>query len=329
VRISVALATFQGARFLHLQLESIANQTLLPTELVVGDDGSSDRSAQIVAEFAQSAPFPVSLQVHSHRVGSARNFESVIGECAGDVIALSDQDDVWKPTKLEELARAIGDASSPGMVFSDGEVIDADGRPLGISCWDAIDVTARERKAMAAGEQFETLVRRQRRVGGTLPGAMLAFRTHFRPLLLPFPDFLPAAGKGLLHDSWIALLVSAVSRVGVVDEPLVLYRQHGDQQIGVQPRRATGRPRVIRGPWTSEHARWLRALHERLRARHDRFGGDDAIALLERWQRHLDVRSHLPRNRFRRVPTVARELTTGRYRAYSSGLRSAARDLLS
>ena len=304
MRISVALATYQGERFLEQQLESIRNQSLLPSELVVGDDGSSDGTASVVAEFARGAPFPVSLQVHSTRVGSARNFESVIAECSGDAIALSDQDDLWQPTKLEALARALSAPSEPGLVFSDGELVDQHAVSLGISCWDSIGLSRQQRRAIDGDRAFPTFVRRQRRFGGTVPGATLAFRARYRPLVLPFPDFLPASAKGLLHDSWITLLVSAVAPVVSIPESLVLYRQHDAQQIGLAPRKPpASRPHVIRGPVSSEHSRWLSALCERLRARHDAFEGDDAVVVLEGWLRHLGVRSHLPRNRLRRAPT--------------------------
>ena len=148
MRISVALATYQGERFLEQQLESIRNQSLLPVELVVGDDGSVDGNHRVVAEFARRAPFPVSLQVHATALGSARNFESVIAECSGDVIALSDQDDLWQPTKLEALAGTLSGPREPGLAFSDGELVDASSASLGVSCWDSIGLSGQQRRAI-------------------------------------------------------------------------------------------------------------------------------------------------------------------------------------
>jgi glycosyltransferase involved in cell wall biosynthesis len=100
-RISVALCTYNGERFLHQQLDSIAMQTRLPDELVVCDDRSTDRTLAIVREFAASAPYPVRVFENQANLGFAANFEGAIRRCDGDLIALSDQDDVWYPTRLE------------------------------------------------------------------------------------------------------------------------------------------------------------------------------------------------------------------------------------
>ncbi len=336
MRISVALATYQGERFLGPQLASIGSQTRRPDELVVCDDGSTDATVRMVSEFARRSPFPVELQIQRQRLGPARNFERAIEHCSGELIALSDQDDVWESRKLEMLERAMGRQGDPGLVFSDGEIVDAGARSLSVTCWESIGLTPRQLRAIESGRAFRAFVTRQRQVGGTVPGATVAFRSRYRELALPFPEVIPMSGKGFLHDSWIVLLVAAVSEVVAVPKPLVRYRRHDAQQVGMRPERKPARPTPlltapgsIRGPSGSHHSRlWLNALYERLRARRGVFGGDEAISLLDKWLHHLDVRAHLPGNRFRRVPTIVRELSTGRYRAYSSGMRSAARDLL-
>src|SRR4029077_8380451 len=102
-RLSIAMCTYNGARFLPEQLESIAAQTRLPDELVVCDDGSADESAEIVRNFGKNAPFPVRLELNEKNLGATKNFEKAIGLCQGDLISLADQDDVWKPQKLSKL----------------------------------------------------------------------------------------------------------------------------------------------------------------------------------------------------------------------------------
>src|SRR6266436_7212118 len=116
-RISVAMCTYNGARFLPRQLESIATQTRLPDELVVCDDGSSDESVAIVRWFANSAPFTVRLEINERNLGSTKNFGKAIGLCEGDIIALADQDDVWKPLKLAVLETALKNYLEAGYVF--------------------------------------------------------------------------------------------------------------------------------------------------------------------------------------------------------------------
>jgi glycosyltransferase involved in cell wall biosynthesis len=110
--VSVALATLNGARFLRDQLSSYERQTRLPAELVVSDDGSTDKTLDI-AEFAQSASFPVRILSRGEHLGFADNFLRTAKACNSNFIAFSDQDDVWLPRKLEEgLRRLEQDGSS-------------------------------------------------------------------------------------------------------------------------------------------------------------------------------------------------------------------------
>ena len=124
MKISVAMCTYNGARFVGEQLESIAAQTRPPDELVVCDDCSEDTTSQIVRDFATATPFPVQLVVNESIHGSTRNFEKAISLCSGDVIALSDQDDVWRNHKLATIERCFSEDARIGLVFSDAEVVD-------------------------------------------------------------------------------------------------------------------------------------------------------------------------------------------------------------
>jgi glycosyltransferase involved in cell wall biosynthesis len=333
VKISVALATYQGERYLRQQLQSIAGQVRPPDELLVGDDRSSDATAAIVEGFADLASFPVGLHLNDRRLGTARNFEAVIQRCTGDVVALADQDDIWHPSKLEQIQRAVEQPRAPGLVFSDCALIDEESRSLGTTGWRSVGLSARDRNAITHGNAFRRLVQRQRRFGGTVTGATLAFRARYRDLILPFPEFLSASGKGLLHDSWIALVVSAVAPIEAIPALLVQHRQHPDQQIGMV---AAAKPSRFAGASGSrdragsfeDSRRWLVALHSRLETAADEPRRDMALAELDRWVHHLDVRATLSERRLRRLRPVTQELATGRYHACSSGFRSAARDLI-
>src|SRR4051812_17314881 len=99
--VSIALATYNGARYLHAQLDSLLAQTLKPEELVVGDDGSNDETLTILKDFALTAPFPTRIQVNAARLGYADNFLATAARCSSPLIAFCDQDDVWMPTKLQ------------------------------------------------------------------------------------------------------------------------------------------------------------------------------------------------------------------------------------
>jgi hypothetical protein len=323
VRISVALATYQGARFLGEQLESIATQASPPDELVVSDDGSTDGTVALVDEFAARAPFPVRRHVNDERLGAARNFAAAIARCEGDVIALADQDDVWLPQKLARLRAAFAGPGPVGLAFSDCDLIDERSRPLGTTAWSAIALRARERDALAHDDAFRVLLARQHRAGGTVTGATMAFRADVAGVALPLPDAVATTGKGLLHDGWIALVAAALAPIALVPEPLVRHRQHPGQEIGM-----TGARRAAAAGVREPSRTWMRELRDRLatRAATEARAGR-AVAELDGWLRHLDARATLPASHLRRLPAIARELLTGRYHAYSSGLRSAARDL--
>lgn len=329
MRISVALATYEGERYVRQQLDSIAAQTRLPDELVVGDDRSVDATAAVIEDFVRESPFPVAVRVNDRRLGTARNFEAVIRRCTGEVIALADQDDLWAPAKLELIERALSASSATGLVFSDCELIDEFSRSLGITGWESVRLTARDRNAIDRGDAFRTLVERQHRIGGTVTGATLAFRARYSALILPFPELLPESGKGMLHDAWITLLISAVAPVESLPALLVEHRQHQDQQIGMRPDAIAIRPRWRARPGGGVEGarRWLRVLRGRLDAVAQGPRRDAALTVLDGWLRHLDARATLPSGRLPRLAPVARELVSGRYHAYSSGLRSAAADL--
>ena len=109
--ISVAMATYNGERFLQKQLDSLARQTLLPFELVVCDDGSTDGTLEILRRFATTAPFRVRIYQNETRLGPGFNFLSALSRCSGDLVAFCDQDDVWKESKLRVCAKVMSDPS--------------------------------------------------------------------------------------------------------------------------------------------------------------------------------------------------------------------------
>src|SRR5215468_7332763 len=123
MKISVAICTYNGARFVREQLASIAAQTRPPDELIVCDDGSKDATVEIINSFARASGFPVQLKINEARLGSTRNFDQALGLCNGEGIAFSDQDDVWLPQKLEMLEKHL--MRGAALAFTDGEVVDS------------------------------------------------------------------------------------------------------------------------------------------------------------------------------------------------------------
>ncbi|MGH9970100.1 MAG: glycosyltransferase family 2 protein [Pyrinomonadaceae bacterium] len=318
---SVAMCTYNGERFVEEQLASIAAQTLLPEELVVCDDVSSDETARIVESFATDAPFPVRLHVNATNLGSTRNFERAVGLCAGALIALCDQDDVWVPRKLERLAAEFARRPEVGLVFSDAELIDELSRPTGRKLWESIGFRNKEQKRLTGIDAFRDLL-----TGSTVTGATTAFRARFRSLVLPIPEEL-----ALIHDGWLALLVGAVAGISFIAEPLVKYRQHGGQQVGPLARKDPGRgvsDALQRANPYVETLAIARSVRQRLLDKHDTFDVGKTLPDLEARIAHLEARASLPKGHLQRSQRVLRELLTSRYHLYSNGVYSAIKDLL-
>jgi glycosyltransferase involved in cell wall biosynthesis len=132
MKVSIALATYNGERWLREQLDSLACQTLPPHELVVSDDQSADRTVEVVKEFAAASPFPVRVIRNDVRLGFADNFINALRYCTGDAIAYCDQDDVWSASKLERCIAAMRSDTNVTLVHHDCEEVSSDLGPLGI-----------------------------------------------------------------------------------------------------------------------------------------------------------------------------------------------------
>ncbi len=326
MQLSVAMCTYNGALYLRDQLESIAAQTQRPEELIICDDQSADETREISRAFASAASFPVQLLINESRLGVVRNFERVIRRCAGDIIVLADQDDVWHKEKLQRIEEAFSSNTETGLVLSDAEVVDKDLRSLGYCLWQAT-FSRKEQKLFDKGEAFSVLS-----THNVATGATMAFRAKYRDLILPIPDNTP-----LIHDGWIASLIAAVAEVSLIREPLIKYRQHPHQQLGIRlprtrpsPERFFGRQRANTAALGKssflEDINRLNKIRERLLTMKNVFDGAKAIKFMEGKTSHIQTRVLLHDKESDRISPIFKELLSGHYHLYSKGIRSAARD---
>ena len=314
------MCTYNGAEFLRAQLESIVGQSRRPDEIVICDDGSTDETESVIRSFAG----PIALHANEKNLGAVKNFERAIGLCNGDVIALSDQDDVWREDKLQLIEDSFRKTPTAGLVFSDAEIVDENLNSLDRRMWNEVDFNVHKRRLVAQGRALDVLI-----TGWTVTGAAMAFRSEYKKLALPIPTDIP-----MIHDGWIALSVAAVSDVVTIDEPLIKYRQHEGQQVGAPKRKANAQPggtldALKRRSSSTDLHHILDTLRERLSAHAKEFDCSNALAFVNNYSRHLDARANLPVRRLNRVPTILRELLTWRYHDYANGFKSAAKDLVS
>lgn len=220
MKISIALATYNGAEHLEEQLLSLAVQTFLPHELVVTDDGSTDDTLEILHHFAASSPFPVRIYINPQRLGYADNFLRAASLCEGEWIAFCDQDDVWLSDKLQEIS-FIANAGTT-LITHLVQPVDAILRPV------KMHSVGTRVKAGSGPFRLATF--------GYFSGLSIAFRRdlmNFMSYRPRFPDRNNMDAEAA-HDQWICALADALGSTRKIKRQLVLYRQHNYNTCGAR-----------------------------------------------------------------------------------------------
>lgn len=220
--VSIAMCTYNATQYLQEQLDSIATQSQLPDELVICDDRSSDNTIEIIKSFTAKVSFPIRLYINEENLGLCKNREKAISLCTGDIIILSDWDDVWKPNKIERLVAAFAENLEAGYVFSDAELVDESLKPLGDTLWESRKINRVIKQYRNHNLQARVLLKQN-----LVWGATLAFRSSIKNLVIPISPFY------YLEDAWIALLASCAGFYGVpLSDSLLYYRQRAAQTVG-------------------------------------------------------------------------------------------------
>lgn len=235
-RISVALCTYNGERYLAEQLDSILDQRDVDLDVIAIDDASTDGTWNLLQARSRS---DARLQVHrnANNLGVVANFERALRLCRGDFIALSDQDDVWHPDKLRILVDAIGDRD---LAYCDADLIDAQGRSLGLR-------TSGTRRMVQGREPLAFAFH------NCVSGHAILLR---RPLLesaLPMPSVR-------FHDWWLAFVAASRGGIVYVDRPLVRFRQHPGSQTDIAGARERAATREEHTRTFLARVAWIEAL---------------------------------------------------------------------
>ncbi|MCU1312518.1 MAG: glycosyltransferase family 2 protein [Acidobacteriaceae bacterium] len=310
--ISVALCTYNGARYLEEQLASILAQTRPPDELVWADDGSTDATSSLAQAFAARAGFPVSILPARSRLGSTRNFERALRHCRGDLIALSDQDDRWQPQRLARSAAALESTPDAVLLFSDGLIIDEHSLPLSGSLWQRFGFVGERHDRFIRGDY--SLLSRER----FITGATTMLRRSALAAALPIP---PA----WVHDAWLGTVLSFQGKLIALDEPLIDYRIHAQQQVGADSRWQRHASRNAAAHWARIHTERLQAdaLEDHLR-RYPPKLRTELLAIHQERARFLRLRDTLPAGRLARTIPLLRQWTG--YARHAGGVASLMKD---
>ncbi len=235
--ISVALCTYNGERYLAAQLTTLLTQSWPNLEIVVMDDHSSDGTWAILESFA-AQDGRLRIERNSHNLGIVANFAKALSACRGAYIAPCDQDDLWLPHKLTRLHGIIQDKS---LAYCDSELIDADGRPVGMKVSDRLN--------MVSGQSSVSFA-----FWNCVSGHAMLFTRELLDQAQPMPMLR-------YHDWWLAFVAASRGGIAYLNEALVQYRQHQDAQTNIA--RAGGRPNEApRGAVAvyTDRARWLSQL---------------------------------------------------------------------
>ena len=217
--VSVVMGTYNGARFVREQLDSILAQTLPPLEVIVADDGSSDGTLDIVRQVAEQAAVPVVVIVNPQQLGFADNFLAASRSARGDFIAFSDQDDRWEPQKLELSVAALQRHDAVYCAHA-VRLMDEQGRDLGSTAQNVPrDLVVEPRTADPWGARYGFTVTVRRELLDLLPTDTRGVDT-----------FSPQ--KPLSHDRWAYVLAWSTGRAVHLQAALASYRQHPHQLYG-------------------------------------------------------------------------------------------------
>lgn len=202
--ISVCVAAFNGEKYIEEQILSVLRNLDSQDEIIISDDGSSDRTRRIVDDLAEKDR-RIRI-IDGPRKGLIKNFENAIVHSKGDIIFLCDQDDVWKDNKVKTVLDIFGNTDCT-LVMHDACIVDANLRISGCSFF--------EFKKCKKG-YWRNLIK------NSYIGCCMAFKRSILDYAIPFPDNIP------MHDQWIGLLSERVGKVEFCNEQLLLYRRHSN-----------------------------------------------------------------------------------------------------
>lgn len=202
MKISVCMAAFNGELYIREQIESILKQLKVDDELIISDDNSTDKTSDIVREINDPR---IKFIVNNGEKGYAKNFENALKQSSGDIIFLSDQDDVWVENKVEVLLKHLENSD---MVISNAKIVDSKLQVINDSHFLLYNVE----------KGFWKNFLKTRYIG-----ACMAFKREVLLKALPFPK----QQKYCAHDYWLTIIGEAYFKVSLENRPLLLYRRHG------------------------------------------------------------------------------------------------------
>lgn len=215
-KVDILLATYNGEEYLREQIDSILNQTHKEFRLLISDDGSKDSTRKILEEY-KNKDSRIEVFMQEKNLGVVKNFEFLLGKVEAKYYMFSDQDDIWKETKIEKSLNKIEEGFD--LVYSDLEVVDENLNVTYSSYWKLKGIYNKIKKY----NNFESLY-----LNNFVTGCTLISRKELIDTFMPLPN----TSKFVLHDYWISLIISQNGKIAYIEEPLIKYRQHKNNKVG-------------------------------------------------------------------------------------------------
>lgn len=224
INYSVAICTYNGELYILEQLQSIVDQTVPPIEIVVFDDCSSDTTFEIVISFAQKHPnIKWIIEINNVNLGYKGNFYKAINRCTSEFIFLSDQDDVWVLNKAEKILSKFTNNKSIDVIFTNAFVTNERLIPHNKSLFQYVNFYSKQDFYSFKKNSSTILLSRS-----VATGATMVVKKSFLQYLGNFSD------KAYFeHDAWIASVAACLNKLSFMEDKLIYYRQHNNNQIGI------------------------------------------------------------------------------------------------
>lgn len=201
MRLSIAMATYNGGQYLKAQLQSFLDQTRQPDELIITDDCSTDETEAIVKEFSKSAPFTVKFFRNEKNLGYCGNFNAALMKTTGDLVFLSDQDDVWFPEKIEYMLSIAELRPEALVLMNNAALTDGNLNEVGLTKIGQI---------RSAGLPMTTFVM----------GCCCAVRRELLDFCMPIAEGFEG------HDNWLVFFAAGLDAKIIDERALQYYRRH-------------------------------------------------------------------------------------------------------
>lgn len=200
MKISVAIASYNGQKYIEKQIQSILNQSVLPNEIVVSDDNSNDNTIEILKLIKEKSKININIIQNSLNKGYTKNFERAIKRCSGDLILLSDQDDFWFPEKIKKITSEFK-FSKLFLYLNNTLITDEFLNSKEISKLDQVI------SLYGNSDNF-------------VPGCCMSIDNKLKNIFLPFPSDL------MSYDQWINFVSISINSKKIIKESLQYYRLH-------------------------------------------------------------------------------------------------------